>query len=802
MKLKKYIYILLLISIAYSCAPSKFIKEDSYLLSNNKLICNSDLIEKSDLKNLIKQDPNSRFLGVKWGMYFYSLSETGDKDSINLLSRGLFRTLGSKPVEINKKLTKNSIEDMRIYLQSKGVFNATIKDSLGMVRRWYAPWTTYKTRRNVIYLVDIPERYKINNFSIYSKDSLIKSEISSVKSLEQIKKGDYYDEDILKRVRTDIYNNLREKGYFAFSENYIEFAIDTNLKSNSLNIEMLINTPFYQENDSIVETTHKPYKINNVFVYPDYYPSTSSLYTPPIDTSIVFHKQTKKAKSSSLYFIRSNHQSIKDKPIVRSILIQKNNLFSPSLSKNTFSALSQLQNFKYIDISFSPTNTNNKADTLSLDCLIKLSMAKPVNLTSSFEFNFSNASNSMNIQNTSTLGSEINFGFSHNNLFKGAEIFSTNIKLAAEVRSDIFSQQESNKWNFFNAFEFGVDMGIELPRFLAPFSTNFYSMNFRPHTSLRMAYNIQKRTYFDRNISTVNYEYSWRTNNHNLFSFIPLEINYVDLEITDETYNNFIQTLDKRIQYQMTDHMVMDTRFGFTYNGQDIDKRKNFNYIRTNIEAAGNLLYLLSNIFNQPKNANGEYEILNIPYSQYVRADFDFIRYFYLNKKSSIVARFFSGYGYYYGNANSLPYEKSFFAGGANNNRAWQLRELGPGSSSSTQTELRFDRAGDIAIGGNLEYRFPISGIFEGATFIDIGNIWTINEQKGFEGGKFEFNDFYKEFAIGGGLGLRLNIQFLIIRLDLAMKLHDPSKPIEERWVIKDTKLQDLQLQFGIGYPF
>lgn len=801
MKTKNYIFIILTITILSSCAPSKFIREDGYLLSSTKVVCNSKLIDKSDLKNLIKQDPNGKFLGIKWGMYFYSLSEVGEKDSINFLSRQVFRTLGSKPVEINNKLTKKSVEDMKIYLQTKGAFDAKVKDSLTLVKKWYTPWATYKKRRNIIYTVEIPHRYKINDFSIYSNDSIIKKEISSVKGLEKIKKGDYYDEDILKEIRSEVSINLREKGYFAFNENYIEFAVDTNLNNNFLNIEMLINSPTHKENDSIIELKHKPYKINKVFIYPDYYPSTSSLYTPPIDTTIVFHKQTKKSKGSALYFIRSKHQSIKDKPIARSILLQKNNLFSTSLAKNTFAALSQLQNFKYIDISFSPVDALSNDDTLSLDCLIKLSMAKPVNLTSSFEFNFSNANNSINIQNTSMLGSEINLGFSHNNLFKGAEIFSANIKLAAEVRSDIFSNKDENRWNFFNAFEFGFDFGIELPRFLAPFSTNFYSMNFRPHTSLRMAFNTQKRTYFDRNISTLNYEYSWRTNNHNLFSFIPLEVNYVDLEITDDSYNDLIQSLDKRIQYQMTDHMVMDTRFSFSYNGQDIDKRKNFNYIRTNLEAAGNLLYLLSNVFNQSKNSNGQYEVFKIPYSQYVRADFDFIRYFYLNEKSSLVTRFFSGCGYYYGNANSLPYEKSFFAGGANNNRAWQLRELGPGSSSP-QSALRFDRAGDIAIGGNIEYRFPISGIFEGATFIDIGNIWTINEQKGFEGGQFEFKDFYKEFAIGAGLGLRLNIQFLIIRLDLAMKLHDPSKAENQRWVIKDTKFKDLQLQFGIGYPF
>ncbi|MBO5844573.1 MAG: hypothetical protein J6Q96_06870, partial [Bacteroidales bacterium] len=402
MKTKNYIYLLLIPIFFCACAPSKFIKEDGYLLSNTKVECNSKLIEKSDLKNLIKQDPNGRFLGIKWGMYFYSLSEVGDNDSINFLSRRVFRTLGSKPVEINNKLTRNSVEDMKIYLSSKGVFNAKVKDSLTLVRRWYAPWTTYKKRRNVIYKVEIPNRYKVNNFSLFTKDNSLKEEIYSLKSLDKIKKGDYYDEDVLKEIRTEVTSTLRSNGYFAFGENYIEFAVDTNLNSNALNIEMIVNPPYKIENDTLIESIHKPYKINKVFVYPDYYPSTSSLYTPPIDTSIVFHQQTKKSKGSKLYFIRSEHQSIKDKPIARSILLQKNNLFSPALAKNTFAALSQLQNFKYIDISFIPLESKNEEDTLSLDCLIKLSMAKPINLTSSFEFNFSNANNSLNIENTST----------------------------------------------------------------------------------------------------------------------------------------------------------------------------------------------------------------------------------------------------------------------------------------------------------------------------------------------------------------------------------------------------------------
>lgn len=792
---------LFLCAIICACSPAKHLSEQSYLLSKNEVVCNSKLIEKSDLKNLIRQDPNGRFLGVKWAMYFYSMSEKGEDSTVNYISRNVFRKLGSKPVAIDDKLTKRSVKEMQTFLQSKGAFNASVKDTLEPVRRWYAPWSYYKKRRKVVYRVDIPNRYTINSFSLLTSDTSINKIATEHINNSEIKKGNYYDEEKLSKLRSTLYNDLREKGYYAFSEKYISFLVDTNLNSNSLNIEMNISNPYTKVNDSLIEGVHKLYKLRDIFVYPDYYPPTSALYTPPKDTIRIHHKQGRNAVLSNYYFIRSDKNSLKAKPIMRSILLQKGRLYSTESAKNTFTALSQLKNFKYIDISFIPDNSST-ADTLPLDCLIKLSMSKPVNLLTSFEFNFSAANNSVNTQNTSSLGSEINIGFSHSNLLKGAEIFSTNIKAAAEVRSDIFKNYDKlDKWNMFNAFELGFDMGIELPRFLIPFSTHFYSMRFRPHTSIKLAYNTQKRTYYDRNISTVNYEYTWRTKPTNNFSFIPLEVNFVDIEITDDNYKNMLSSLDKRIQYQMTDHMVMAARFGFIYNGQNVGSKQDFTYLRANLESAGNLLFLISNLSKQQKNDHNEYEFISVPYSQYIRTDFDLVHYMYLDKKDVLVARVFGGMGYFYGNSKSLPYEKSFFGGGANNNRAWQLRELGPGSSKP-YGQLQYDRAGDIALGFNLEYRFPIGGVFEGAAFIDAGNIWTLSEQKGLEGGQFKFNKFYKEIAVGGGLGLRINIEFLIIRFDLAMKLRDPSQEEGSRWVIRHATSKDLQLQFGIGYPF
>ncbi len=798
---RNIVFILVLVVLFASCSPIKHISKDGYLLSQNKVECNSKLISSSDLNNLIKQDPNGTFLGVKWSMYFYSLSQRGADSTVNFFSRNVFRALGSKPVELNPNLTRRTLSDMRIFLQSKGVFKPIINDSLAPVRRWYAPWSFYKQRAKVIYTVEIPTRYKVNEISLSTEDDALRERIEPFLASSQIVNGSYYDEEKLGDLRSDVTQNLRENGYYSFSDKYISYVIDTSLGCDCLNIELRVGNPYVKHGDSLVEARHKQYRIRNIYVYPDYYPASSSYYMPIKDTITHFHQPHRNLKNTRLEFISSGYNSINPKPIMRSILLQNGDLFSPVIAKNTRAALSQLQNFKYIDISFTP-DTSSTADTLPLDCLIRLSMAKPIKLTTSLEANFSAASNSINFQQSSSLGSEINIGFTNNNLLKGAEIFTANIKTAAEVRSDIFSSDEqSDLWNWFNAFELGFDIGIEFPRFLAPFSTRLYSMRFRPHTSIKLAYNTQKRTIYDRRISTLNYEYSWQSSPANSFYFSPVEVNFVDMEIIDEDYASLIANLDKRIQYQMSDHLVMDMRFGFQHNGQAVAKGRNFNFFRTNVETAGNLLYLISNLVGQTKNDRGEYELFGIPYSQYVRADVDFVHYHSLSKRSKFVTRFFAGAGMYYGNARSLPYEKSFFAGGANNIRAWRLRELGPGGSTKAEA---YDRtgSGDMTFGLNIEYRFPLFSIVEGAAFVDAGNIWTWQEQEGEPLSSFELNRFFKEIAVGVGIGLRLNIQFLILRFDLAAKVFDPAQRADAHFVLPHTKLKDLQLQFGIGYPF
>ncbi len=802
MKYKKLLNIKIFLLVAtllfIGCSPYKHISKEGYILSKNKVLIDSKTLDKSDFKNLIKQDPNSSFLLVHWRMYFYSLSNPGEDSTVSFFSRKVFRSLGEKPVEYDKDLNYRSTQEMKNYLKTKGCFNGTVVDSI----------TKKKRKVTVYYSIKTGERYKIDTFYVSSDDESILSSALNIMASSPIKKGIYYDEKLFSAERQRLSSELKSQGYYDFSEEYILFNIDTNSNNYSAKVNLFIlSKDKGQREIGESPTKFNKYKIRNIYIYPNYSTQITTSNVITLDTNIIFHRQKEHFGLNKYYVIFPPPERIKIKPILRSIVFQRDSMFSPIYAERTYNSLNQLKNFKFIDISYSPITQDikgNPLDTSLLDCFIRLSLAKPILISTSLEANFSAVTNSLVTTNSSSnLGMEWNMSFQHKNIFKGAEIFSFNPKIAFEFRSDIFNKNDSiNKWSLVNAFETGIDLGLEFPHFLIPFGTKFYSMQFQPHTTIKAGYNYQKRSYFERSIFNFNFGYSWNYTNKYNHAIIPIEINLVKINITDQSFKDSLNTLDKRIQYQFSDHLVANARYSYLYNGQELNKKRDFSYFRFNFESAGNFIYLINNIANAQKNENKEYTIFNIPFAQYLRSDIDFKKYYYINEKNVLVFRTYGGIGIPYGNVTALPYEKSFFGGGANNHRAWQLRELGPGASKIDETQLRYDRSGDMTFGANFEYRFPIAGPFEGAAFVDVGNIWTLYNNVDMEGGQFKVNSFYKELATGAGLGIRLNIQFLIIRFDFAIKLWDPSKDISNRWVLPNTKWSNLNLNFGIGYPF
>jgi len=799
------IFLLITTILFVGCSPYKHISKEGYLLSKNKVFVDSKTLSKTDFTNLIKQDPNSSILGLKIGMYVYSISPKGEDSTVSFISRNLFRKLGQAPVEFDRDLAYRSTQEMKSFLKNKGCFEGDVDDSI----------VFHKRKAMVFYFVSIGNRYTVDTFFVSSDDKYILPIVKEIMYNSPIKKGIFYDEDLFILERERLANELNNRGFYDFTKDYIIYNIDTNNNNLSAKINLHIQrkkAEQFENGDSLVDlltnaSSFKRYKIRNIYIYPDLTNQQGLNSDLKIDTSIIFHRPKDKFGLNKYYVISSSLAPMKIKPILRGVMFQRDSLFSPVYAERTYNALNQLKNFKFIDISYSSILSDNKGvilDTSLLDCFVKLSLTKPILVSTSLEANFSAVNNSLIANNNSNFGMELNAGIQHKNIFKGAEIFSFNGKTAFEIKSDIFSNKIDtiNKWSLVNAFEAGFDFGIEFPRFLIPFGTNFYSMQFLPHTTIKAGYNFQKRNYFERSIFNLNFGYSWNYLTKYNHAIIPVEINLVKMNVTSQYYVDYIKTLDKRIRYQYSDHLVTNSRYSYMYNGQELSKKKDFSYFRFNIEVAGNLIYLTNNLSQSPKNDLNQYTIFGIPYAQYVRTDIDFKKYHYFSENKVLVFRTFGGIGIPYGNSSGLPYEKSFFSGGNNNHRAWELRELGPGSSIIDQSQLRYDRSGDIQLGANFEYRFSILGPIEGATFIDIGNVWTLYDQKDMQGGQFQFNRVLKELATGAGFGIRLNLQFLIIRFDFAIKVWNPSKPINERWVIPQTKFSDINMNFGIGYPF
>ena len=311
---------------------------------------------------------------------------------------------------------------------------------------------------------------------------------------------------------------------------------------------------------------------------------------------------------------------------------------------------------------------------------------------------------------------------------------------------------------------------------------------------------MQERTEYKRYITNVSINYEWKSSNYITHSLIPLQINSVRLINPSDSFTHYLNRLDPRFRNQYTNHLIWALQYSFLYNNQTINKATNFSYFRFNAESSGNTLNLFNNVLNIKKNTEGYHTLLNIRYAQYVRSDVDFRYYNYLSSKRAWVFRGAAGIGFPYGNSNSLPFEKAFFAGGANDMRGWLLRSLGPGAYHNTLNT--FDKTGDVQLEANVEYRFPMYDFLNGGLFCDAGNIWLLYPNQDFPGGEIS-SRLMKQIAVDAGFGFRFDFGFFILRIDAALPLRYPYLNNDRYWVdLTKTRLKNVVWQFALGYPF
>ena len=764
------------------CGMSRFLEDDEYVLKENKFIittndtsANMDYIKDAlkGVENYAVQNGNKKILGTRVAMIFYTFSSP-EKD--NWLNR-FIRKNGEAPVvldPLSAQQTANQIENL---LATKGCFESNVTYNIEPIRNRDA-------RAN--YIINATRRYQIEDVKYHSRNDFIKTHLNDIEAGSLIKKGDCYDQDILSAERDRIAEFLQNEGYFYASNELIRFLIDTTYSNQHLlSIDILINEP-------ADGAPLKKYYVGDVTIYPD--PTEG-------ETDTLIYNNKLRSRDVSYKFVYGKEMALTPKIVSQSMMLFPGRPYRPRSITNSYNNLLSLHNFKYIDIKFEP-----RPDSSNLvDAHVRLLTSTKRKLSASLEL--SNASSmgsglTNNFLTSGNMGVETILEYQNKNLWGGAELLKVDASLLVELPKLILKNGASEFHEMFSAFETGMNASLDIPQFLLPFTSNITWQRARPHTIISLGADYQYRNYFERILGNISYGYSWRHNRQVQHQIIPIEITYVKFLSLDEDFLQRLQGVsDLRLKYQYSDHYVMAARYNYIYNNQQFGTRTNFNYFNATIETAGNLLQGLSLLTDGPVDANGVRQLFGVPYSQYVRLNIDAKRYFYHGNNSTFVARVLAGLGLPYANSQSMPYEKSFYGGGPTTMRAWQLRRLGPGGHNTSSGDI-LERVGDIQLVINLEERFPISGIFEGAVFTDIGNVWLMRPSEEYPNGEFSFSKLYKELAVGIGAGLRLNISILTLRLDFGIPLYDPGYDTGLCWRLPYWKFNQIVTNIGINYPF
>ena len=770
-----FLPVLFLLITASSCNPVKYVPEGQSLLSKNHVNVNKEDIKEGDLIPYIKQKPNKKIFGARFYLGLYNLSNLEK----SRWPHSWLRNIGEEPVIFDSVAAENSKVEIKSYVASKGYFDSKVSDSV----------ITEKRKSEVFYGVNLKTPYTIRNLFYDFADTNLKAlfDYDSVNCL--IERGKPYDVDILQAEKSRFERALRSDGYYGFSGEYISFQVDSTIGNRQVNIVYSVkNFMKADQLNRISYVPHSRYIIKNIYLYPDFVPKDllegGESYLESLDT----------VNYKGYYFITGNsRQILKYDIILQSLYIKPGVYYNLTNIEQTQSHLMSLKAYRLVNVFFKEMEEPDKGSgsDLLLDCYIQLT------LLSQQSFN-------VEVEGTHTdgnLGGGLNLVYQHKNLFHGAEQYSMKLKGAIEK----IIQKDTKTGNL---MEFEIETGLRLPKFLLPLlRKEEFIKKYNPTTNILAAFNYQDLPFYKRWMANATFGYSWAARNYLTHIVNPVQLNLIDMISIDPAFQKRIDT-SSYLAYSYDDVMIVGGNYSFIFNNQKIQKKNDYWFLRLNAEAAGNMLSLVSKIARFDKTNSG-YNILGQPFAQYIRTDIDFRYNINLNDASSAVYRGFVGVGIPYGNSRATPFEKQYFSGGANGIRAWQVRSLGPGSydSSGTSDTTLINQTADIKIEANAEYRFKLFWILEGALFLDAGNIWTYNEDNARPGAKFSFNNFYKEFAVGTGMGFRFDFKFVIGRIDLGLKLRNPAIAEGSRWIFMNSGQNysiknDVTFVIGIGYPF
>jgi outer membrane protein assembly factor BamA len=766
---RKIVYISLIL-IFTACNTTKNIPDGSYLLDGFN-IKHDTKNATSDLEDFVRQQPNSSLplLGkVRLGIY-----NMAGQDTSRWLTRAV-RKMGQPPVIFSNSQTAISTNQLKRQLINQGYLNAEADTTLKM--RDKRVFVTYNLKGGKPYL--------IRNYSYAFSDTTMARIMSRVPIRPLLSKGDMFDVDMMEQERIRISNIMRNVGYFNFSKELLYFKADTTLNSREVDLYMDV----YPARD---ERPYQRYRINNVTVISGLNSLNSATDSRQIG-SRWFFRNADTIDVQGVKIIRGRNNFLRNSTITRNNYLRKGAYFSDFALNRTYEGYGNMGAIKRTNIDIAPS----LEDSTKLDATIIL---LPANAHW-----FSAAVDGTN--SAGDLGIAPSVSYQHQNLFNGGERLNIRLKGAYEF---ITGSKNTNLLNQ-SYYEYGAETSLSFPMFLLPWLKKNWREQSSARTQFSVGLNNQHRPEYTRQFFNGTITYGWSSYNNRLrHALDAIDINYIHMPLVSHMFDSLYLSNNSNpmLRESYRNQLVARTAYSFT-----LVNRRRFTPLtptytfRGSIEIAGALPRLATTINGTKPDDSGQKKIVGVAYAEYIKGSIDYAKTLYFSKKHSLAYHAVLGLAQPYGNSTVLPFERRFFAGGANSIRGWSTRSLGPGAYKRTTSDgLNTDfvnQTGDMKLEFSIENRMKVSELFELAQFIDAGNIWTLKNYDSQSGGQFRFNSFYKEIAVAYGMGLRLDFGFLLLRFDLGTKAYDPGQSQPDRFVLFKRPLTNMAFHFGIGYPF
>lgn len=809
-----------------ACAPTRRIPEGALLLNANHLeLLDDQPVDREALTEIIKQKPNKRLLGYRFYLQAWNAPDPeriarerprreAEQDARNAerVARGksarpyrnsfhewLRDAVGEPPVLMDTSLTERSRRQLELYLHKEGWFDAVVTDTVVRHReRMFGgrPGRAYRQPKvRVIYRVAAGEPSFIRNYASRVDDPVMQAMLRADTLDGHVHPGDRFSAEAIDAERTHTADLFKEEGYLYFTRDLVMFDADTMKARHRVDLMRSIERPGPRSKSGLAGTPQgtvqriRSVTVNMARTQPGW------IAAPPDTLDLGGYR----------FLYSGRKPEFKPEALLRTLLLQPGELYTLSRNDRTYRRLTNLRVFDRVDITYDSTRTGAPG---LVDAYIDL---VPGNRQSvGFEPFLTNRGG--------VLGTSLSLSYRHRNLFRSMTSMEARIVFGFEAQRSIVEQTEEASTNvgrdvLFNTLEIGPEVTFRLPKALVADRWLFGRSN-NARTNITGLFNYQQRPDFTRSLAkgSIGLIWSETLSNRKVWEVYPFEVNVVKIpQISDGFAEYLAATNDPVLTNSYTDHLITGPRMVYTFTDQERRKQRNVFSARTGLDLAGSLplpLPLPLQWFTPDRSdSTGTYHtVAGIRFAQFIKGDVEGRWYRYIHEKSSLAMRLTCGAGVPFGNLDVLPFESSFYVGGANSLRAWLARSLGPGSYRSDV--VTYDRTGEFRLEYNIEYRFDLVGYLEGALFADAGNIWYWKEDPIRPGSGLSKNAI-SEIAVGSGVGLRFNFDFFIFRLDLGLKMKDPSLPRGQRWILSDREPaydtrfgQLLNLNLGIGYPF